>query len=60
MRNNTHEMEEEIRWKVLKAMLDDFPKLRQRARTYLQVLKEADKEVYFLERLKFNRLVKKK
>jgi len=53
-------MEEKIRWKVLKAMLDDFPKLRQRARTYLQVLKEAEKEAYFLERLRFNRLVKKK
>jgi hypothetical protein len=53
-------MEEEIRWKVLKAMLDDFPKLRQLARTYLQILEEADKEVYFLERLRFNRLVKKK
>jgi len=60
VRNNTREMDEEIRWKVLKAMLDDFPRLRQRARAYLQVLKEADKEVYFLERLRFNSPIKKK
>jgi len=26
----------EIRWKVLKAMLDDFPQLKQRVKEYLQ------------------------
>jgi len=41
VRNNTREIDAEIRWKVLKAMLDDFPRLRQRARAYLKVVKEA-------------------
>ena len=59
MRKNTYETVEEIRWKVLKAILDDFPRLRQRARAYLQVVKETDEEVYFLERLRLNRLIKK-
>jgi len=41
VRNSTHEADGEIRWKVLKAMLNDFPRLRQRARAYLEVVKEA-------------------
>lgn len=37
-RNDTlHDVTEEIRWKVLKAMLDDFPQLRQRLKEYLQI-----------------------
>ena len=38
VRNNTcHDVAEEIRWKVLKAMLDDFPQLRQHVKEYLQI-----------------------
>jgi hypothetical protein len=27
---------EEIRWQVIKAMLDEFPELKEKARTYLE------------------------
>jgi hypothetical protein len=27
---------EECRWKIVKAMLDDFPKLKQRTKAYLE------------------------
>jgi len=30
----------EIRWKVLKAMLDDFPQLKRRTKKYLQAHKK--------------------
>jgi len=30
----------EIRWKVLKAMLDDFPQLKRRTKKYLQAYKK--------------------
>jgi hypothetical protein len=33
------EKNEEIRWQVIKAMLDEFPTLRKKAKNYLQVQK---------------------
>jgi hypothetical protein len=35
VRNNTQDTESEIRWKVVKAILDDFPNVRQKAKQYL-------------------------
>ena len=34
VRNNTDGPADEIRWKIIKAMLDDFPQLRQRVKEY--------------------------
>ena len=34
VRNNTDCPADEIRWKIIKAMLNDFPQLRQRAKEY--------------------------
>jgi hypothetical protein len=36
VRNNTNSLDE-IRWQVVKAMLENFPKLRQRVKEYLEV-----------------------
>jgi len=35
VRNNTDAPADEIRWKIVKAMLNDFPQLWQRAKEYL-------------------------
>ena len=35
MRNNTDCALDEIRWKIVKAMLDEFPQLAQRVKEYL-------------------------
>jgi hypothetical protein len=32
----SHHDTEEVRWQVVKAMLDDFPELRGRVRSYIQ------------------------
>jgi len=32
----SHHNTEEIRWQVLKAMLDDFPDLREKAKNYIR------------------------
>lgn len=41
VRNDTcPDVTEKIRWKVLKAMLDDFPQLRERVKGYLQIGKK--------------------
>jgi hypothetical protein len=32
---------EEIRWQVVKAMLDDFPKLRDKVKSYIERQKAA-------------------
>ena len=34
VRNNTDCPADEIRWKIIKAMLNDFPQLRQRVKEY--------------------------
>ena len=36
VRNNTDCPADEIRWKIIKAMLNDFPQLRQRTKEYLE------------------------
>jgi len=36
VRNNTCDGVEEIRWQVIKAMLDEFPILKERAKNYLK------------------------
>jgi hypothetical protein len=35
VRNNTDCALDEIRWKIVKAMLDEFPQLAQRVKEYL-------------------------
>jgi hypothetical protein len=35
VRNNTDNLDE-IRWEIVKAMLENFPKLRQRVKEYLE------------------------
>jgi hypothetical protein len=32
----SHQNTEEIRWQAIKAMLDDFPALRKRAKNYVE------------------------
>jgi hypothetical protein len=32
---NAHSKNEEIRWQVIKAMLDEFPSLKEKAKKYL-------------------------
>jgi len=40
MRNTIRENEaKELRWKLVKAMLDDFPQLKQRVKAYLNIQK---------------------
>ena len=40
MQNKISDKEiEEIRWKIVKAILDDFPQLRQRVKAYLNTEK---------------------
>jgi len=34
VRNNTDCVVDEIRWEIIKAMLNDFPQLRQRVKEY--------------------------
>jgi len=36
VRNNTDGPADEIRWKIVKAMLNDFPQLWQRAKEYFE------------------------
>jgi len=36
VRNNTDCLADEIRWKIIKAMLNDFPQLRQRVKEYFE------------------------
>ena len=33
---NVHRKSEEIRWQVIRAMLDEFPTLKEKVRTYLK------------------------
>jgi hypothetical protein len=40
MLHETVESSEALRWKILKAMLDEFPELRQRAEAYLKKTKQ--------------------
>jgi hypothetical protein len=37
---NTQSKTEEIRWQVIKAMLDEFPTLKEKARKYLKEKKQ--------------------
>jgi len=34
------ETSEELRWKIVKAMIDEFPELKQRTEAYLKKLKQ--------------------
>jgi len=33
---NVHSKNEEVRWQVIKAMIDEFPSLKERVRNYLK------------------------
>jgi hypothetical protein len=35
----SHQNTEEIRWQVIKAMLDDFPELRKKVKNYIEKTK---------------------
>jgi hypothetical protein len=40
VRNNTDYTIDEIRWEIVRAMLENFPKLRRRVKEYLQAERE--------------------